>query len=225
MRKRRRRHPPFPLFYQTNTKNFLIITQDEEDDDGDFKVHKKSDKQIVGGKVLDTFEDETLSCRDCAEDFVFTSGEQEFYASKGWENKPTRCEACRTAKKARLGKISRSVTRTREASAQRRELQVFAALNGRTGAAAAAVASGVRASKGECTRGDSCKFSHEEGGVAVPDRRRGAAGRRGRRLLAFFEGWSMRGDSCRFSRAPPAESFRLVLRVQESATEARVSIS
>ena len=178
MRKRRRRHPPFPLFYQTNTKNFLIITQDEEDDDGDFKVHKKSDKQIVGGKVLDTFEDETLSCRDCAEDFVFTSGEQEFYASKGWENKPTRCEACKIAKKARFGE-------------DKPKCYAY--------------------ERGECTRGDSCKFSHEEGGGGgsrPPSR--GGWGGGGGVCFAFLKGECTRGDSCRFSHdknaAPPKAS-------------------
>ncbi|MCL5982686.1 MAG: zinc-ribbon domain-containing protein, partial [Firmicutes bacterium] len=27
--------------------------------------------------------DKTLSCRDCKQDFVFTTGEQAFYAEKG----------------------------------------------------------------------------------------------------------------------------------------------
>jgi CxxC-x17-CxxC domain-containing protein len=29
-------------------------------------------------------------------DFVFTSGEQEFYAQKGFTNEPTRCASCGT---------------------------------------------------------------------------------------------------------------------------------
>ena len=45
------------------------------------------------------YQDETLKCRDCGNEFVFTAGEQEFYASKGFENKPTRCRDCRAAKK------------------------------------------------------------------------------------------------------------------------------
>jgi CxxC-x17-CxxC domain-containing protein len=46
--------------------------------------------------------DKTLTCRDCRNDFVFTSGEQEFYAQKGFTNEPTRCPDCRhTAKVAR----------------------------------------------------------------------------------------------------------------------------
>ena len=48
-----------------------------------------------------SFVDKTMTCRDCGEDFVFTVGEQEFYAEKGFTNEPTRCPACRRANKAR----------------------------------------------------------------------------------------------------------------------------
>ncbi len=41
------------------------------------------------------FEDKTLKCRECDEDFVFTAGEQGFYAEKGLLNEPQRCPACR----------------------------------------------------------------------------------------------------------------------------------
>lgn len=46
-----------------------------------------------------SFEDKTLKCKVCGEDFVFTSGEQEFYASKGLENEPVRCPSCRSQKR------------------------------------------------------------------------------------------------------------------------------
>lgn len=46
--------------------------------------------------------DKTLTCRDCGMDFVFTAGEQEFYASKGFVNEPTRCPACRQARKQQM---------------------------------------------------------------------------------------------------------------------------
>jgi hypothetical protein len=45
------------------------------------------------------FEDKTLVCKDCGEEFIFTAGEQEFYASRGFENEPQRCKPCRDAKK------------------------------------------------------------------------------------------------------------------------------
>ncbi|MGI6215184.1 MAG: zinc-ribbon domain containing protein [Christensenellales bacterium] len=41
------------------------------------------------------FEDKTLVCSDCGQEFVFTAGEQEFYAEKGFQNEPKRCKECR----------------------------------------------------------------------------------------------------------------------------------
>ncbi|MDO8671599.1 MAG: zinc-ribbon domain containing protein, partial [Dehalococcoidia bacterium] len=41
------------------------------------------------------FEDRTLKCRECSGDFVFTAGEQGFYAEKGLLNEPQRCPTCR----------------------------------------------------------------------------------------------------------------------------------
>ena len=46
------------------------------------------------------YTDKTLVCKDCGNEFVFTAGEQEFYAEKGFQNEPTRCKACRQARKA-----------------------------------------------------------------------------------------------------------------------------
>ena len=43
--------------------------------------------------------DKTLVCSDCGAEFVFTEGEQEFYAEKGFTNEPKRCPECRKAKK------------------------------------------------------------------------------------------------------------------------------
>ena len=45
------------------------------------------------------YQDKTLTCKECGNEFVFTAGEQEFYAEKGFENEPQRCKDCRTAKK------------------------------------------------------------------------------------------------------------------------------
>ena len=43
--------------------------------------------------------DQTLYCRDCNQPFTFTVGEQEFYASRGLTNNPSRCPDCRAAHK------------------------------------------------------------------------------------------------------------------------------
>ena len=55
----------------------------------------------VAGKLLlaQMYEDKTLNCKDCGNDFVFTAGEQEFYAERGFQNEPQRCKACRDARK------------------------------------------------------------------------------------------------------------------------------
>ncbi|HEV2236425.1 MAG TPA: zinc-ribbon domain containing protein [Ktedonobacterales bacterium] len=46
--------------------------------------------------------DQTLRCRECGRDFVFTAGEQEFYQSRGLLNTPSRCPECRAARKASM---------------------------------------------------------------------------------------------------------------------------
>ena len=47
-----------------------------------------------------SFQDKTLSCNECRTEFVWTSGEQEFYASRGLQNAPGRCPTCRAARRA-----------------------------------------------------------------------------------------------------------------------------
>ena len=49
------------------------------------------------------YRDETLNCVDCNTPFAFGSGEQEFFATKGFTNKPSRCPDCRAARKAQRG--------------------------------------------------------------------------------------------------------------------------
>jgi CxxC-x17-CxxC domain-containing protein len=49
------------------------------------------------------FQDRTLTCRDCGQQFTFTAGEQEFYQSRGLTNEPGRCSECRRARKQQRG--------------------------------------------------------------------------------------------------------------------------
>ena len=49
------------------------------------------------------YNDRTLACRDCGQSFVFTTGEQEFFASRGFTNEPSRCPECRAQRKASQG--------------------------------------------------------------------------------------------------------------------------
>jgi hypothetical protein len=43
--------------------------------------------------------DKTIRCSDCGEDFIFSEGEQEFYAQKDF-TPPKRCKSCRDKRKA-----------------------------------------------------------------------------------------------------------------------------
>jgi CxxC-x17-CxxC domain-containing protein len=47
-----------------------------------------------------SFQDKSLRCSDCGQEFTFTAGEQEFYASRGLQNEPRRCPECRRARKS-----------------------------------------------------------------------------------------------------------------------------
>jgi CxxC-x17-CxxC domain-containing protein len=63
------------------------------------------------------YADKALVCRDCGAQFTFTASEQEFYASRGFENDPSRCPSCRAARKRASGRgtdQSRSYGSSRE---------------------------------------------------------------------------------------------------------------
>lgn len=47
------------------------------------------------------FQDRSLNCCDCRQDFTFTAGEQEFYERKGFKEIPKRCKPCREQRKTR----------------------------------------------------------------------------------------------------------------------------
>jgi CxxC-x17-CxxC domain-containing protein len=46
-----------------------------------------------------SYEDKTLTCVQCRKEFVFSAGEQAFYAEKGFSSPPKRCKACRKARR------------------------------------------------------------------------------------------------------------------------------
>lgn len=45
------------------------------------------------------WEDRTLTCKDCGRSFLFTAGEQKFYAARGFVSQPHRCKECRRGHK------------------------------------------------------------------------------------------------------------------------------
>ena len=58
-------------------------------------IHPYKECQVV------SYQDRMLRCRDCGIEFLFSAGEQEFFAAKGYVNDPSRCPTCRTAFRAR----------------------------------------------------------------------------------------------------------------------------
>jgi len=47
------------------------------------------------------FQDRILRCVDCGAEFVWTAGEQQFFADKNFKNEPKRCKACKGKRAAR----------------------------------------------------------------------------------------------------------------------------
>src|SRR5205814_5529288 len=69
---------------------------------GSWRGSKRRNKQREEASKV-SFSDKTLTCKDCGQEFVWTSGEQEFYASRGLMNEPGRCPSCRAARRASGG--------------------------------------------------------------------------------------------------------------------------
>lgn len=53
----------------------------------------------------DEFADAAIQCIDCAQDFIWTAGEQAFFRDKQLQNPPKRCKECKKAKNQRLEAI------------------------------------------------------------------------------------------------------------------------
>ena len=46
------------------------------------------------------YEDKTISCEDCGDDFVHSAEDQARYAERGFSSEPKRCRPCREKRKA-----------------------------------------------------------------------------------------------------------------------------
>src|ERR1700739_3477550 len=47
------------------------------------------------------FQDRILRCVDCGAEFIWTAGEQQFFADKNFKNEPKRCKTCKAKRAAR----------------------------------------------------------------------------------------------------------------------------
>jgi len=59
-------------------------------------------------------QDRILTCVDCGAEFVWTAGEQQFFADKNFKNEPKRCKACKGKRASRPagGSIARERVET-----------------------------------------------------------------------------------------------------------------
>ena len=55
------------------------------------------------GEAAMEFHDKVLKCSECGSEFVFTAGEQMFFADKGFKNEPKRCKACKAKRTEGMG--------------------------------------------------------------------------------------------------------------------------
>lgn len=49
------------------------------------------------------YRDRVLKCAECGAEFVFTAGEQAFFADKGFKNEPKRCKPCKSKRGQNAG--------------------------------------------------------------------------------------------------------------------------
>lgn len=59
------------------------------------------------------FQDKSLNCVDCAAEFVWTAGEQTFFADKNFKNEPKRCKSCKAKRATRPSSGGGMVARER----------------------------------------------------------------------------------------------------------------
>lgn len=59
------------------------------------------------------YRDRVLRCVECGSEFIFSAGEQMFYADKGFKNEPKRCKACKAKRSETPGQaFQRNITTT-----------------------------------------------------------------------------------------------------------------
>jgi CxxC-x17-CxxC domain-containing protein len=58
------------------------------------------------------YHDKVLKCSECGQEFVFTAGEQMFFADKGFKNEPKRCKDCKAKRSQSPGQGTNNVQRS-----------------------------------------------------------------------------------------------------------------
>ena len=47
-----------------------------------------------------SFQDRTLTCQDCGQEFTFSADDQQYHQERGFTNEPKRCPSCRAARRS-----------------------------------------------------------------------------------------------------------------------------
>lgn len=74
--------------------------------EGEFIMSQMEVMRELGPTLNTEYQDLTIRCVDCGENFIWTSGEQVFFHDKGLKNEPKRCKPCKQAKNERLAAIT-----------------------------------------------------------------------------------------------------------------------
>jgi CxxC-x17-CxxC domain-containing protein len=64
------------------------------------------------------YHDKILKCGECGGEFVFTAGEQMFFADKGFKNEPKRCKACKAHRTQGNGSVGAQRVETKTVCSQ-----------------------------------------------------------------------------------------------------------
>jgi CxxC-x17-CxxC domain-containing protein len=78
---------------------------------GDLAMSEIDSEEATRGPAIQAkseLQDLPIKCIDCAEQFLWTIGEQAFFHDKGLENPPKRCKECKKAKTRRLDLIEKA---------------------------------------------------------------------------------------------------------------------
>lgn len=85
-----------PAFASTEMENLVMIQAN---------FNEIVENPTVSIEKACEFEDTNILCIDCAQEFVWTAGEQVFFRDKQLQNPPKRCKDCKKAKNRRLEAI------------------------------------------------------------------------------------------------------------------------
>jgi CxxC-x17-CxxC domain-containing protein len=58
------------------------------------------------------YRDKNLVCVECHQTFIWTAGEQLFFADKNFKNEPKRCKDCKSKRNARMNQPTRERVET-----------------------------------------------------------------------------------------------------------------